>query len=261
MASDPALRPSLTGPPVWKVTVDPTSQKPYWYDQNNTSTRTWEDPTGGAVSVPPTMAAVHPHAQPAVHDQAVITGAQDSSAKWNSSRFGCFDDFGVCVMGCCCGCVIWAQTMERAKLLSCFPAFAKIVGSSCCVWFAIVIIGIVLSAVLSTEIDLNQPGLIAASLVVAAIGTSSRRSMAQKYGLEFGNSGTEFICWWCCSCCSCIQEYKTIKDNVDNGGHWIVQMAQPVSTPVQTTVVMAHAPSAHGTIVTVAVPTQDQGKC
>ena len=55
-APAPAVQGTPAAPPTWMAATDSASGRTYWYDANNTSNVTWEDPTGGAVQPTPMVA-------------------------------------------------------------------------------------------------------------------------------------------------------------------------------------------------------------
>lgn len=144
--------------------------------------------------------------------------------QWAAQRFSCCDDIGICFFGWCCGCIMFGQNMEKAKLMSC--------GGGACLLIAPILIGWLIGTIVSTIADVNLSIFfdLPAWLLSAYVGFKYRKEILTKYNIQpWEGDCQEFLCWWCCSCCSVIQEYRTLLHNVDYNGDWMEpQQQQPV---------------------------------
>jgi len=103
--------------------------------------------------------------------------------------FGCFDDKVICALGCCCPCLRWAQTMDKANLLSYFKAFAAM-------YFLMLI-------------HPYTAGLSAMGVVL--LGAAYRQKLRRNYGIE--SRTTKTVCadvatWIFCQPCAVCQEAR-----------------------------------------------------
>lgn len=110
--------------PQWVEARDPTSGQSYWYDAHNRNLVTWTDPTGGASAVGPANPQP-PHAH-VVH--------VNQKHEWAGERFD-FSDTSACCFGLWCCPIMWAQTIERVKLATCFPAIVRLLSPCIGTWF------------------------------------------------------------------------------------------------------------------------------
>jgi len=138
---------------------------------------------------------------------------------WASERFDCFSNMGLCLLGCCCDCILFGQSMERS-------------GSGGCVPMALLYLAaergtaIVIAIIFAVAGIGNAPGWIIGWILVAVIGFSYRKQLVEKYNAQGANlawegDGMEFAFWCCCGCCSNIQEYKTWMTRCDMDGNWL----------------------------------------
>jgi len=102
---------------------------------------------------------------------------------------GCFDDKIICALGCCCPCLRWSQTMDKANVLSYFKAFAAM-------YFLMLI-------------HPYTAGL--SSLGIVVLGAVYRQKLRRKYGIE--NRTAKTVCadiatWIFCQPCAVCQEAR-----------------------------------------------------
>jgi Cys-rich protein (TIGR01571 family) len=115
----------------------------------------------------------------------------EDTEDWGFHILGCFTDPKLCILGCCCPCAMWADTLGRKGLLSYWPAFA----------IFLILVG------LTTYTH-------GASLVImAAVGIYFRQRLRQRYQIRNEGSMTvalDILSWCCCSTCAIIQEAREI---------------------------------------------------
>merc|ERR1712100_850628 len=244
---------TIQGMPLWRSASDPSSGNPYWYDTADSSEVTWERPehfnAGAPQAAPPPAVATpgaggaapvgaygyNPHQQPAPMQQAsgqpyqpqTLGGIQQHP--WVGGRFDCGNDVGLACLSLFCGCVVFGQTMERAKLNGCFPAAFTIMAAYIGPYMFIQIIGAV------AMVDLGGLAWLLGSTCAAYYAMEQRKKLRDKYGLHWEGDTQEF-CWlWCCFCCTNHQQHKTIMTNVNpSDGQWIEQQQpQPGMQPHQ----------------------------
>mmetsp|Transcript_93583 Transcript_93583/g.171716 ORF Transcript_93583/g.171716 Transcript_93583/m.171716 type:complete len:344 (+) Transcript_93583:111-1142(+) len=110
---------------------------------------------------------------------------------FSTSLFDCFHAPQLCALSCCCGCVIWADTVDKVQFnpkLTYWTAF----GIS---FFLMVI-------------SPYTAGL--SMLAIVILGTITRQLMRKKYQINYYTPKTiceDFLAWWCCSPCAIVQEH------------------------------------------------------
>eukprot|EP00736_Rhodelphis_marinus_P013342 Rmarinus@m.9746 len=119
---------------------------------------------------------------------------------WSFGLFDCFSNFPLCFLTTCCGCVRWAQTMQRADIMPYSAALVRFL------LFAIAF------HAMRTASMFDKTGL--TNLVVFVIGVAFAAYLAQYRGRlrqKFGIQGSGFkdfcIMFWC-GCCAVIQEAR-----------------------------------------------------
>merc|ERR1719408_1088970 len=118
-------------------------------------------------------------------ETAVIRGDKDFSF----SVFRCDQVPNICVMGCCCGCMQWADTMQRAGFMHYWRAF--------CVFFFL------------TVLYPYTWGI--APIVLVAVGVIHRQKLRRSYSIEAGTARSvvcDFCAWCICQPCAIIQEAR-----------------------------------------------------
>jgi len=112
-----------------------------------------------------------------------------SPKDFSFSLFGCFGDWKICVMGCLCPHLRWADTVDQKKLLAFWKAF-------------LVFFGLVMLHAYTWGIS---------SLVMIIVGVVYRQKLRQHYQIEHGAAYTlaqDFLAWFCCMPCAIIQEAR-----------------------------------------------------
>mmetsp|Transcript_20688 Transcript_20688/g.39325 ORF Transcript_20688/g.39325 Transcript_20688/m.39325 type:complete len:357 (+) Transcript_20688:112-1182(+) len=111
--------------------------------------------------------------------------------EFNTGLFDCFYAQELCFVSCCCPCLVWSHTSDRAKiypLLSYWPAIAfSLLG-------------------LLIEIWTNFIG----SILVAIVGALFRQGLRKQYKIAYGTAKTialDFLIWSCCIPCAIVQEH------------------------------------------------------
>lgn len=105
------------------------------------------------------------------------------------SLFGCFQDKTICALGCCCPCLRWSQTLDKANLLAYFKAFAVM-------YFCMLI-------------HPFTGGLSAIGIVV--LGVVYRQKLRAKYSIERHTTKTvceDIATWIFCQPCAVCQEAR-----------------------------------------------------
>lgn len=206
--------------PHWIAANDPASGKTYWYNEHDSSQTTWEDPTATAPQGAPVQVVVQ-------------QGGGSEPREWTSGRFDCFQDFGTCILGWCCPCVTFGQTLDRAKMMGCLPAGAMYIGP----WIACYIFFAIIQAATGNQTNFVGIANLFGWIYMSCLGFQYRKKIVNKYGImPWEGDFTEYICWCFCSCCSNIQEHKTLMHEVDAcDGEWCCEHGQPqvVSAVVQ----------------------------
>jgi len=103
--------------------------------------------------------------------------------------FGCLGSPNICVMGFCCPCLRWADTMDQRGLLPYWKAF--------CAFF------------LLSVLHCYTWGI--SSLLVVALGVFYRQKLRASHEIESGSPmsiATDALLWLCCSPCAIIQEAR-----------------------------------------------------
>jgi len=105
------------------------------------------------------------------------------------SLFGCFGDMNVCLVGCCCPCLRWADTVDRKQLLPYWWAFS-------------LMFGLMLLHVYTMGLS---------TLIACIVGITYRQRLRKRYGFDSGTLGTlayDSMAWFCCQPCAVIQEAR-----------------------------------------------------
>jgi len=108
---------------------------------------------------------------------------------FSSSLFDCFGDPNICVVGCCCPFLRWADTTDQKGLLSYWKAFF--------IMFSLMLLHV------------YTAGL--TSIVAIMVGVYYRQKLRRKYGIDAGTGGSIFmdvLSWMCCQPCAIIQEAR-----------------------------------------------------
>jgi Cys-rich protein (TIGR01571 family) len=117
------------------------------------------------------------------------TGRQDRpQGEFSNSLFGCLTDPNLCVVGCCCPMIRWADTMDRTGLMTYWKAF-----------FVMFILAL-----------LHPYTLAITTVIVWVVGTAYRQKLRAHYGIEKGGKTVvaDLFAWVCCQCCAVIQEAR-----------------------------------------------------
>jgi len=103
--------------------------------------------------------------------------------------FGCLGAPNICVMGFCCPCFRWADTMDQRGLLSYWKAF--------CAFFAL------------TILHCYTWGI--SSLVVVSLGVFYRQKLRESHDIENGSASSvamDVLMWLFCQPCAIVQEAR-----------------------------------------------------
>lgn len=112
-----------------------------------------------------------------------------SADDFSFSLFGCFSVPRMCFLGCCCPCLMWADTLERKGLLSFWKAFAAFFGL---IWLHMYTMGI-------------------SSIVLIVLGIVYRQKLRGIYQIKKGSADTvcwDILAWSFCQSCAIIQEAR-----------------------------------------------------
>jgi len=226
----------------WIQATDPTSGRPYWYDANDHNNVTWEAPLGGGLVAQPQQQMPMPQMpmqqmpmqqMPMQQMPMQQMPLEATSRHFQTSRWGCCQGLDTCCMATFCSCVLFGQTMDRAKIMGCCPAGALLIGPAIAAYLMIDIIGFMM------ETDLRILSLFTFFFIQGCVGFNYRKQLVHKYHLTpWEGDGQEFCSWWCCPCCSAAQESATIMAMVALDGQWVepAQMqtfvgVQPMAQP------------------------------
>lgn len=110
--------------------------------------------------------------------------------KFNTSLFDCFHDPRLCFLSCCCGCIVWAHTMDFQfrKRWTYWSAFA--------ISFFLLVIYPYTAGI--------------SALAITIMGTIARQAMRQQYRIDSCTPKTiigDFFTWLCCTPCAIVQEH------------------------------------------------------
>jgi len=120
-----------------------------------------------------------------------------NSKDFSFSLLGFLGDRNLCILGCCCPFLAWADNLDRKELLSFWKAF-------------VAFFGLMLLHVYTMGIS---------SLCIVAIGVFYRQKLRAGYEIENGTPKTvamDVFAWCCCQPCAIIQEAReeTVLRNV-----------------------------------------------
>lgn len=107
------------------------------------------------------------------------------------SIFGFLGDKHMCILGCCCPCLAWADNLDRKDLLSFWKAFAAFFGL----------------------LLLHAYTMGVSSLFVVVIGVVFRQRLRVAYDMESGTPrsvGMDALVWCFCQPCAIIQEAREV---------------------------------------------------
>jgi Cys-rich protein (TIGR01571 family) len=132
-------------------------------------------------------------------------GNEDPELGFGYSLFGCFNDMRLCLFGCCCLPIRWADTMDKANdqgtTISYWPALLLILTF----WLLNMLVG---SAA-------QHPFLaLAVGIMMVVVYTICRQKLRKRYQLTNGNCYTfteDFLAWLCCPCCAAVQEARHVE--------------------------------------------------
>lgn len=103
--------------------------------------------------------------------------------------FGCLEAPKLCILGCCCPCLVWADTLDRKGFLSFWRAFAAFFGL----------------------LLLHVYTLGLSSLFLVILGVVFRQKLRANYQIKKGTAGTivlDVLAWCLCQPCAIIQEAR-----------------------------------------------------
>lgn len=120
---------------------------------------------------------------------AAQTQFAKSPSDFSFSILSCFADPNLCVLGCCCPCLRWADTMDKSKLMSYWKAFL-------CFFLLTALYGFTWGI---------------APIIVVILGVSYRQKLRKSYEIESGTAKSIFfdaLAWLFCQPCAIIQEAR-----------------------------------------------------
>lgn len=112
-----------------------------------------------------------------------------SPKDFSFSLFGFLGDRNMCLLGCCCPCLAWSDTLERKELLSFWKAFAAFFGL----------------------LLLHSYTMGVSSLFIVVIGVFFRQKLRAGYDMENGTPksvAVDVLAWCFCQPCAIIQEAR-----------------------------------------------------
>jgi len=118
-----------------------------------------------------------------------------SPSNFSFSILGCFADPNLCVLGCFCPCLRWADTMDRQKLMGYWKAFL-------CFFILTALYGFTWGI---------------APIIVVVLGIVYRQKLRKNYDIESGTAKSIFfdlLAWLFCQPCAIIQEAREESANV-----------------------------------------------
>lgn len=121
--------------------------------------------------------------------KAVPASSLLNRSSFTFGLFSCFEDGNICVLGCCCPCLRWADTLDRQKILSYTKAFALM--------FILML--------------LNPYTAGLSFLAIILVGVIYRQKLRTKFDIESGTGKTlcfDLFAWWCCTPCAICQEAR-----------------------------------------------------
>lgn len=126
---------------------------------------------------------------------------------WKFGLFSCFEDINLCLCGCCCPAIRWADTMDRPGLLTFWLAFAIFLGFS-----------------VGTDVLVyfSQLGGFL-GLCFLCFLVYHRQLLRQKFHMEQGGCGTylgDFLSYCCCAPCTIVQEARQVEEAVRRQYAW-----------------------------------------
>lgn len=110
---------------------------------------------------------------------------------------GCFTDWRMCLMGCCCWQLRWADTIDKNNL-----------GN----YWVLVLVFILMSSIIDARV---MPFL---GLVVVCIMTYFRQQQRIRYGITTVGGCSileDFLAYWCCLPCAVVQEARCVEAVVE----------------------------------------------
>lgn len=110
--------------------------------------------------------------------------------------FSCLSDPKICVMGFCCPCLRWADTLDKQDIMSFGPAF---------------LIMFILSL-----LSFHTQGIMGVGVVL--VGVMARQKLRKKYDMDrsFSRVISDCAVWLCCQPCAIIQEAR--EESVQRAG-------------------------------------------
>lgn len=112
-----------------------------------------------------------------------------SPKDFSFSLFGFLGDRNMCLLGCCCPCLVWSDSLERKELLSFWKAFAAFFGL----------------------LLLHSYTMGVSSLFIVVIGVFFRQKLRAGYEMENGTPKSvaiDVLAWCFCQPCAIIQEAR-----------------------------------------------------
>jgi len=204
----------------WLEATDPASGRTYWYDANNHSQVTWDNPYSAddvpyhlrAPPEPPPQPAVAIPVQNWADPRPSQQVQQVPECEWRQERLGCLDDISVCCFGAICGCVMFGSTMDQAKLQKGVLASLQYITMG---WVSFVITINVLDWVTADENISFWMAVLISMAMSGFLGCQYRKAMVNKYpGLKWEGDIMEWLLWSACGSCSTCQEHVTIMNHV-----------------------------------------------
>jgi len=170
----------------------------------------WLVPTGGQkflffgsfVYIIFGLAVAYCYYQARLRDEKVFVprpepGVFPRTTGFSFDLFSCLSDPKICVMGFCCPCLRWADTLDKQDIMAFGPAF---------------FIMFVLSL-----ISVHTQGIMGVGVVL--VGVMARHNLRKKYDMDrctFGTVLSDCAVWLCCQPCAIIQEAR--EESVQRAG-------------------------------------------
>lgn len=119
-----------------------------------------------------------------------VPGTTASGKDFTFSLFGCFGDIPMCVLGCCCPVLRWADTVSQPKLLSFWKAFF--------IFFILILLHVYTFGI--------------STLLAMAVGVYYRQRLRSHYGMSDSRTLAticiDLLAWTFCQPCAIIQEAR-----------------------------------------------------
>jgi len=120
-------------------------------------------------------------------------GVFPKTTGFSFNLFSCLNDPKICVMGFCCPCLRWADTVDKQDIMSFGPAF-----------FIMFILSL---------LSVHTQGIMGVGVVL--VGVMARHKLRKKYDMNSSVMG-DCAVWLCCQPCAIIQEAR--EESVQRAG-------------------------------------------